>query len=111
MSIHLHRQTITSIARCLVLLPNLHTLEVTTSDYSDTMVKAAFRSTKLYQVRTLVVDTDAHHIIRCCENVKRVLMHRCSRRLIQYVESIAHVKQSITRVGLCAFHPLIVKGV
>jgi len=110
MSVHLHRQTINPIAQCLILLPNLQTLEVTTSSNGHIMVKGAFRYTRLPQVRTLVVDLDAHCIIRCCENVKHVLMHRYSRRPTQYVGSIAHVKQSITRVALCAFHPPIVEG-
>ena len=90
--------------------PTSEPLEATTSNHSRTMIKGAFRSTRLPQVRTLVIDPDAHYIIRCCKNVKHVLMHRYSRLPIQYVKSIAHVKQSITRVALCAFHPLIVEG-
>ena len=110
MTVHLHRQTIYPIAECLALLPNLHTLEITTSDHSSTTIESAFWSVRLPRVRTLVVDPDAHHIIWCCQNVEHVLMYRYSRRPIPYVRSIVHVKRSITRVGLCAFRPLIVEG-
>ncbi|KAF9645189.1 hypothetical protein BDM02DRAFT_3271879 [Thelephora ganbajun] len=108
MSINLHHQTISSIVQCLALLPNLHTLEVTTSDNSRAVVKDAFTATRLPQVRTLAIDPDAHHIIRCCENVKHVIIHRYSVLRPRYLKSITQVKQSITRVGLCAFQPEVV---
>jgi len=111
MSIHLHHQTTPSIAQCLVLLPNLQTLEVTTSDHSRAIVEGAFQSVRLPQVRTLVVDPDAHHIIRCCENVKHVVAHRYCKRLVRCVWSIVHVRQSITRVAICAFQPVVIEGV
>ena len=98
------------IADCLVHLPNLHTLEVTTSLLSRSVVKLAFKSTRLPQVRTVVVDRNAHRVIRCCENVKHVVIHSHVERPIRYVESIAQVKQSITRVALCAFQSMIIEG-
>ena len=110
MSIHLHYQTISSIAQCLVLLPNLHTLEVTTSNHSHAAVEGAFQFTRLPQVRTLAVDPDAHHIIRCCGNLEHVVIHRYSARPAQYIESIACVKQSITHVSLCAFELPVLAG-
>ena len=109
MSIHLHRP-MRPIVNCLVLLPNLHTLEVTTVVHGRPIVKSAFKSTRLPQVRTLVVDADAHRVIRCCENVKHVVIHRYTKRHFRYVKSIAEVKHSLTRVALCATPPLVLEG-
>ena len=99
------------IVDCLVQLPNLHTLEVNTSLHGRSAVEVCFKAKQLPQVRTLVLDPDAHHIIRCCENVERVVVHRSNMEPVRYVESIASVKQSITRVALCAFKSPVVEGV
>ena len=60
-------------AKCLKLFPNLHTLEI----WGDKVVTASFekalKGVNLPQIKTLILSTDAHPILRHCRNVEDVV--------------------------------------
>lgn len=59
-----------TFARCLAILPNLHTLEVISmgTNCSEPLRKA-LEGVKLLQIRTLVLPSMAHYLLRHCPNV------------------------------------------
>lgn len=58
-----------TFVRCLAVLPNLHTLEVTSVE-SDYLFYNTMNGTKLPQIRTLILPSMAHHLLRHCPNVE-----------------------------------------
>jgi hypothetical protein len=64
---------IPAFARCLQSLPNLHTLELChVHQAMTTRIKTAFEGVALPSVRTVVLPTIAHHVLRSCPNVEDV---------------------------------------
>lgn len=89
-----------TFARCLVVLPNLHTLEVVSmgTDYSQPLRKA-LRGLKLPQIRTLILPSTAHHILRHCPNVDNLT---CTpfRPDGEFVESLTMGQQKLRRFAV-----------
>lgn len=62
-----------AFADCVQSLPNLHTLELCHVHQSMTMkLKRAFEGKTMPTIRTVVLPTVAHHILRSCPNVEDV---------------------------------------
>ena len=62
-----------SFANCLQSLPNLQTLELShVHQGMTTKVKKAFEGVAIPSIRTVVLPTVAHHILRSCPNVEDV---------------------------------------
>ena len=77
-----HHSTVTILpawVRAIEALPNLHTLQITgTHRRISTLLENAFKGHVFPQVRTIALPSHAHHILRCCPEVKRVI---CINRL------------------------------
>ena len=65
---------IPTFIKCLQSLPNLHTLEIGFMDYRPrpSLFKNMLKNVKLPQVKTLVLPTVAHPLIKRCPNVEDV---------------------------------------
>ena len=62
-----------AFVKCLQSLPNLHTLELChVHQEMTTKLRLAFEKIKLPSIRTVVLPTIAHHILRSCPNVEDV---------------------------------------
>jgi len=62
---------IKDFARCLLALPNLHTLEITSIEGAHSrLLRAGLRSTSLPQIRTVVLPSAGHRILRHCPNIE-----------------------------------------
>jgi len=62
-----------AFASCLRSLPNLHTLELChVHQEMTTKLKKAFEGVMISSIRTVVLPTIAHHILRSCPNVEDV---------------------------------------
>lgn len=62
-----------AFAECLDSLPNLHTLELChVHQTMTTKIKNAFEEVIMPSVRTVVLPTAAHHLLRSCPNVEDV---------------------------------------
>lgn len=60
-------------ANCLQSLPNLHTLEIChVHQEMTTKLRKAFEGMTMPSIRTVVLPTIAHHILRSCPNVEDV---------------------------------------
>jgi len=63
-----------AFANCLQSLPNLHTLELRHVNQEMTMkIKKAFEGVTIPSIRTVVLPTVAHNILRSCPNVEDVI--------------------------------------
>ena len=71
----LHDQGICPLVRCLSFLPNLHTLEIGSSDDGpDTaLLKRALGRIILPQMKTLIIPESAHPLLRHCPNIEDVV--------------------------------------
>ncbi|EKM50287.1 uncharacterized protein PHACADRAFT_178866 [Phanerochaete carnosa HHB-10118-sp] len=59
-----------AFAACLKALPNLHTLQIMHAhSQMTTALKDAFEYVSLPQIRTLILPTCAHNILRACPNI------------------------------------------
>jgi hypothetical protein len=59
--------------RCLSALPNVHTIHVNhVHSQMTTALKTAFEGLQLPSVRTVILPTYAHELLRCCPDVRRV---------------------------------------
>ncbi|KAG6829072.1 hypothetical protein H0H92_005783 [Tricholoma furcatifolium] len=72
---HLEHDTLTAFAKCLEELPSLHTLQIL---HADRTIRAGvyhdiFKWRVLLIVRTVILPTRAHGILRACPNVKMVI--------------------------------------
>ena len=62
-----------TFVNCLQSLPNLHTLELChVHQEMTTKLKQVFEGTNIPSIRTIVLPTSAHHILRSCPNVEDV---------------------------------------
>ncbi|TFK69229.1 hypothetical protein BDN72DRAFT_840707 [Pluteus cervinus] len=63
-----------SLVRCLKSLPNLHTLQIYRAHTQmTTHFKITFEGHLLPQIRTIILPTYAHNVLRCCPNVTTVV--------------------------------------
>ena len=87
-------------ARCLAALPNLHTLEVISmgTHYSQPL-RTALIGVDLPQIRTLVLPSMAHSLLRHCPNVDDLT---CTpfRPDEEFVESLAVGQQKLRRFAV-----------
>ncbi|CAA7269121.1 unnamed protein product [Cyclocybe aegerita] len=55
-------------------LPNCHTLQILRAHHKmSTMFKGAFEGRSFPQIRTVVLPSQAHHVLRCCPEARRVI--------------------------------------
>ena len=81
-----HYSTATDLptwVRAIEALPNLHTLQILRTHHKiSSDLKKAFEGHVFPQVRTISLPTRAHHILRCCPEVRKVIcingMNSCS---------------------------------
>jgi hypothetical protein len=78
MTVSLPRYSTTTVlpacSRAIEALPNLHTLQIIRMDYQmSTLLKNALKGYIFPQVRTISLPTRAHHILRCCPEVRKVI--------------------------------------
>ena len=60
--------------RAIEALPNLHTLQIVrTAHKMSTLLKNSFKGHIFPQIRTISLPTYAHHILRCCPEVRKVI--------------------------------------
>lgn len=83
MSVSLSRYSTTTVlpscVRTIEALPNLHTLQIIrTHDRMSNILKEAFDGHVFPQVRTISLPSHAHHILRCCPEVRTVI---CNTRM------------------------------
>ena len=62
-------KAIKDFARCLPALPNLRTLEISSIEHPQ-LLCAGLKSTTLPQIRTVILPSAAHHILRHCPNIE-----------------------------------------
>lgn len=108
-SVHMSRSNAPDLVKLLPLLPNLDTLEVLTEDYVEPSLVLSFKLVKLPRVRTLVVDAQAHYLMKCCTHVKRVVIHRRGFD-VTYLESIPFIADSLVYLAVCPPVPEIIQG-
>ena len=104
------RSNAPDLVKLLPLLPNLHTLVVLTEDYEESNFEHSFKSVKLSQIRTLVVDAQAHCLMQCCTHVKKVIIHQRGFD-DTYLKSIPLIADSLVYLALCPPTPEIIQGV
>jgi len=89
-----------TFAQCLAVLPNLHTLEVISmgTHYSQPLCKA-LDGVKLPQIRTLILPSTSHGLLRHCPNVDDLT---CTpfRPDEDFVESLSIGKQKLRRFAV-----------
>ena len=61
-----------AFAVCLTVLPNLRTLRIMHTGLIATALRNAFRSVSIPQIRTIILPSGAHPILRSCPNVQDV---------------------------------------
>lgn len=94
--------------KLLPLLPNLDTLEVITEDFEPS-IERSFKPIQLPQIRTLVIDAQAHYLMKCCTNVKRVIIHHRGFD-VTFLDSIPFVADSLVYLALCLPVPEIIQS-
>jgi len=62
-------KTLKDFVRCLPVLQNLHTLEITCMRADSRLLGAGLKST-LPQIRTVILPSTAHYILRHCPNIE-----------------------------------------
>ncbi|KAJ7464630.1 hypothetical protein FB451DRAFT_442814 [Mycena latifolia] len=61
-------------ARCLTLMPNMHTLQIIHAHTAmTTHLKNGFANTRLTNVRKIILPSWAHEVLRCCPEVTYVI--------------------------------------
>ena len=91
------------LAKLLPLLTSLDTLEVVMGDCKDSEYGCFFTSTKLPQIRTLVIHEPVHFLIKCCTHVERITIYLGA--LNNYLKSIAFVGGPL--VYLALYYPTL----
>ena len=114
-----HNSTATILpawVRAIEALPNLHTLQIGgTHRQISTLLKNAFEGHIFPQVRTISLPSHAHHILRCCPEVKKVISsdRLDSRSLVsaiakhcKKVEEVQGFRASLESIALHLFWQL-----
>ena len=76
-------------------------------DYRLPSVESSFIPVKLPQIRRLVIDTRVHFLMKCCTNVRKVVIFRIGFDSMPF-ESIPN---SLVHLALCRPWPHHVQGV
>jgi len=100
-SAHLSVSSAPVLAKLLPLLRNLDTLEVLVLDCAGPTSEHSFKSVKLPQVRTLLMDSNAHYLMKSCTNAKRITIHRQGSLDTTCLNSIPFVANSLVYLALC----------
>ena len=101
LSVHMFRSNAPRLVKLLPLLPNLDTLEILTEYYGEPeRLERLFKRIQLPQIRTLVIDAQDHYFMKCCANVKRVIIHQRGFDYA-YLNSIPFVANSLVYLALC----------
>jgi len=100
-----HYSTEPNLAACvraMEALPNLRTLQIVGSGYKmSTLVKNAFKGHTFPQIRTISLPNRAHHILRRCPEVRKVI---CISRMYSSILASAiakHCKKVEEVQGFC----------
>ena len=88
------------LANLLQLLPNLKTLEVLTPDHENPIAERSFETVKLPQVRTLIIGSYVHYLMKCCTNATRVMVRQQDYDAA-YLNSVSFVADSLVYFALC----------
>ena len=80
-----------------------------TEDYEESSIKRPFKSIRLPQIRTLVIDAYGHYLMRSCTNVERLIIHQRGFDTT-YLRSIPFVAASLVYLALCLPAPEIIQG-
>ena len=111
LSVHISRSNVSDLVKLLLpLLPNLHTLEVLTEGCSAPDSEEIFISVRLPQIRTLVVDAQAHRVMKCCTHVRKLVIHQRGFD-VSCLISVPFVANSLVCLALCSPVPEIIQGV
>ena len=63
-----------AFARCLDILPNLHTLQILHAhNQMTTHLKKVFEGRSFPSIQTVILPTHAHEIMRCCKQAQTVV--------------------------------------
>ena len=108
LTVHISRSNVSDLVKLLLpLLPNLYTLEVLTEDLK--LPSAIFQSVKLPQIRTLVIDAQAYHLMKCCTCVRRLIIHQ-GRFNIGSLKSIPFAASSLVCLAVYSPVPEVIQG-
>ena len=107
-SVHILRPNAPGLVKLLPLLSNLDTLEVLTQD-DDPSIERSFKPIRLPQILTLVIDAQAHYLMRCCTRVKRVVIHQRGFD-VTFLDSIPSVADTLVYLALCLPVPEIIQS-
>jgi len=89
-----------TFTRCLAILPNLHTLEVISmGTLCSEPLRKALNSVNLPQIRTLILPSMAHRLLRHCPNVDDLTCNPF-RPDEEFVESLAIGQQKLRRLAV-----------
>ena len=100
-----------AFAACLSHLPSLHTLRICHAHSQMTMtLKGMFEGKRYPQIRTIILPTCAHYILRACPNVVDVTCNEDdgSQLLSAMAKECRHV-ELIEGISLCMHHLPMVK--
>ena len=114
-----HYSTETVLPACvqaIEALPNLHTLQIVRMDHKmSTLLKNALKGHTFPQIRTISLPSRAHHILRRCPEVRKVICisRRKSSTLVsaiashcKKVEEIQGIRGSMESTALRLFWQL-----
>lgn len=91
-----------AFAACLRALPNLHTLRIMHAHSQMTSaLKSAFESVELPQIRTIILPTCAHNILRSCPNIVDLTCNEDDGS--QLISAMAKSSQNVEIVGRIRF--------
>ena len=96
--------------KLLLLLLNLKTLEVLAEDYKEPDFDISFKPVTLPQIRKLLVDAHTHYVLKCCANVKSLVVIHQQRFGATYLKSIPFVAGSLVHLALCLPAPENIEG-
>jgi hypothetical protein len=99
--------TLDAFARCLSVLPNLHTIEIVHAKRKrmGNLIRQSFRDMTYPTVRTLIIPHNASGILRSCPEVERILctgMHY-QTRLISAMIRDGYPRPKLTTLCEVAF--------
>ena len=79
-------------------------------DYRESDSEISFKRVKLPQIRKLLVDTHMHYVVKCCVNVKSLVVIHQERFSATYLKSIPFVAGSLIHLALCLPAPEKIEG-
>ena len=91
-----HGPDLQYFVRCLMFLPNPHTLEIWGDEVVTISLEKALKRVKLPQIETLILSPSAHPILRHCHNVEDVVyaVRDMTRPPDEFLESLESNRNS-----------------